>query len=221
VPAGGSSTPKFLGHPLWRQLDGKSAVAPGFSCPSFMFCGRTRFFCRRLIFFNAELPCGTQRTRQNVFIGRRQDDVCSPGTAPAAFNGYKNFRQFRHERGLLFRFQQQIPIAQFGGGERSENAAVDPEVRVPHVRAFFRAGHAQGNSPKIIDIHRRYPGQCYNNSGGVAKRRDGYWMHRTTWPWARRQIPRDLGRREAATAVEAERLAIATCQRGMVRFTGC
>jgi hypothetical protein len=40
-----------------------------------------------------------------------------------------------------------------GGGERGKNSAAHTEIGMTHVRTFFGASKAKGDSPEVVYIH--------------------------------------------------------------------
>lgn len=91
------------------------------------------------VFVQAKSPCGLQGASEQVFLGKRQDDVCSPAAAPAALNRNENFGHLLDEGGLLFRCDHDIAVAEFCGGKRGENPTAYAEVGITHMGGFFRS----------------------------------------------------------------------------------
>src|SRR5262249_15029548 len=90
---------------------------------------------------------------QHVLACLRQTDMGRAHASPAARNREEDTRHLLDESGLLFRAQHQVAIALLDRSEGSKNPAADAEIDRTHVRAFFGALKAQGDSLEVFCIH--------------------------------------------------------------------
>ena len=107
-------------------------------------------FC---VFLEAEFVGGLQGAEHYVFGGDGEIYVCGAAAAPAAGDGDEDFGEVFDECGLLFGSDHDVAVAEFRGGERGEDAAVDAEVGGTHMGAFFSAGEGEGETAEVVDVH--------------------------------------------------------------------
>jgi hypothetical protein len=111
---------------------------------------------RRVILRHPNLPRGTQRTRHDVLIGRRQANMGSAVPAPSAMNGKEQLGRLFDERGLLLRRKHQIAVALALRGKRGKDPAAHSKVGRAHMRTLFGALQTQRDPSKIVRIHKLY-----------------------------------------------------------------
>ena len=83
---------------------------------------------------------GLQGAEDDVFVCEGEVDVCGSASSPTTGYGDEDFGEFFDEGGLLFGGDHDVAVAEFGGGERGEDATADAEVGGAHVGGFFGAG---------------------------------------------------------------------------------
>lgn len=90
---------------------------------------------------------------EDIFGGRREDDVGHAHAAPAAGDGKKHFGEFGDERLLLLESEHEVAVTLLGGSERGEDAAVDAEVGLAHVGGFLDVGEGERDAAEVVEVH--------------------------------------------------------------------
>src|SRR5712691_1769355 len=98
-------------------------------------------------------PCGGERDAKASCLRRPKAHVGGALASPPALHRHEHGRLGADEGLLLLRSQLDHSPVLVRVGEGCEDLSANPKIRMPHVSAFGRLGHAQGQTPKALAGH--------------------------------------------------------------------